>query len=137
MWDWFKRIKEVNEEMALINSTTTTELPIPFATAAKEMSIDNLDRRIKRAEKAIFDEACESINERIEKGYLYTFFDAFSTVYRIDEKLNGDSITAAMNNCINHLSTFGYAARITGGRNLEVSWQHPKEITLNDIEWSV
>ena len=137
MWDWFKRIKEVNQEMALVNSTTTTMLPIPFATAARQMSIDNLDKRIKRAEKAIFDEACEFINERIKKGYLYTFFDAFAPVYRIDEKLDKNSITVAMNDCINHLSTFGYTAKIVSDRNLEISWQYPKEITLNDIEWSI
>jgi hypothetical protein len=137
MWNWFKRIKELNQEMALISSTSTTELPIPFATEAKKMSTENLDVRIKRAEKAIFDEACECINYRIEKGYLHTTFDAFSSVYRIDERLNGDSITIAMNDCINHLSTFGYTAKIVDVRNLEISWQYPKEITLNDIEWSV
>lgn len=131
---WWNKQKEQN--MAL-TQVTTTELPIPFATEAKRMSTENLDMRIKRAEKAIFDEACKSINNRIEKGYLDTMFDAFSSVYRIDEKLNGDSITAAMNDCINHLSTFGYTARMVGGRNLEISWQYPKEITLNDIEWSV
>jgi hypothetical protein len=101
------------------------------------MSIDNLDKRIKRAEKAIFDKACKRINEQIEKGYLYTSFDAFTSVYHVDEKLNGDSITIAMKDCINHLSTFGYTAKIVDVRNLEISWQHPKEITLNDIEWSV
>lgn len=131
---WWNKQKEQN--MAL-TQVTTTELPIPFATEAKRMSTENLDMRIKRAEKAIFDEACKSINNRIEKGYLDTMFDAFSSVYRIDEKFNGDSITAAMNDCINHLSTFGYTARMVGGRNLEISWQYPKEITLNDIEWSV
>ena len=131
---WWNKQKEQN---MTLTQATTTELPIPFATEAKRMSTENLDMRIKRAEKAIFDEACKSINNRIEKGYLDTMFDAFSSVYRIDEKLNGDSITAAMNDCINHLSTFGYTARIVGGRNLEISWQYPKEITLNDIEWSV
>lgn len=131
---WWNKQKEKN--MAL-TQVTTTELPIPFATEAKRMSTENLDARIKRAEKAIFDEACKFINERIEKGYLSTMFNAFSSVYRIDEKLNGDSITAAMNNCINHLSTFGYTARIVSGRNLEIDWQYPKEITLNDLEWSI
>ena len=131
---WWKKQKEQN---MTFTQTTTTELPIPFAIEAKLMSIKNLDARIKRAEKAIFDEACKFINEQIEKGYLYTMFDAFSSVYRIDEKLNDDSVTAAMNECINHLSTFGYTARIVGGRNLEISWQYPKEITLNDIEWSI
>ena len=134
MWDWFLKQKEQN--MAFTQATTT-ELPIPFATEARRMSTENLDARIKRAEKAIFKEACEFINYRIEKGYLYTTFDAFSTVYRIDEKLNGDSITAAMKDCINHLSTFGYTAKIVDVRNLEISWQDPKEITLNDIEWSI
>jgi hypothetical protein len=134
MFSWFLKQKEQN---MVLTEATGTMLPIPFASAAKKMSIDNLDKRIKRAEKAIFDEACECINERIEKGYLYTRFDAFSTVYRIDEKLNGDSITVAMNDCINHLSTFGYTAKIIDVRNLEISWQYPKEITLNDIEWSV
>lgn len=131
---WWNKQKKQN---MTFTQATITELPIPFAIEAKLMSIRNLDARIKRAEKAIFDDACKSINERIEKGYLYTMFDAFSSVYRIDEKLNGDSITAAMNECINHLSTFGYTARIVGGRNLEISWQYPKEITLNDIEWSI
>ena len=134
MFPWFLKQKERN--MALTEATIT-ELPIPFATEAKRMSIDNLDARIKQAEKAIFDEACECINEQIKKGYLYTFFDAFSSVCHIDKKLDGNSITAAMNNCINHLSTFGYTARITGGRNLEISWQYPKEITLHDIDWSI
>ncbi len=134
MFPWFLKQKERN--MAFTEATTT-ELPIPFATEAKKMSTKNLDARIKRSEKAIFNEACEFINERIEKGYLYTFFDAFAPVYRIDEKLDNNSITAAMNDCINHLSTFGYTARITGGRNLEISWQYPKEITLNDIEWNM
>jgi hypothetical protein len=134
MRNWFSK-KE--KEALMLTQATTTELPIPFATAAKQMSIDNLDKRIKRAEKAIFDEACKCINYRIEKGYLHTTFDAFSAVYHIDEKLNGDSITAAMKDCINHLSTFGYTAKIVDVRNLEISWQCPKEITLNDIEWSV
>ena len=134
MFSWFLKQKEQN---MVLTEATETMLPIPFATAAKQMSIDNLDKRIKRAEKAIFEEACEFINERIEKGYLYTRFDAFSTVYRIDEKLNGDSITAAMKDCINHLSTFGYTAKIIDVRNLEISWQCPKEIALNDIEWSI
>ena len=134
MFPWFSK-KE--KEALMLTEATETILPIPFATAAKQMSIDNLDKRIKRAEKAIFDDACEFINERIEKGYLYTRFDAFSTVYRIDEKLNGDSIAAAMKDCINHLSTFGYTAKIVDVRNLEISWQYPKEITLNDIEWSI
>ena len=137
MWDWFKRIKEVNQEMALINSTTTTMLPIPFATAAKQMSINNLDKRIKRAEKAIFDEACEFINEQIKKGYLYTYFDAFAPVYRIYEKLDKNSIIVAIDECINHLSTFGYTAKRVCDRQLSINWQYPKEITLNDIEWSI
>ena len=139
MWGWFKRRKEVNQEMALNNSatTTTTELPIPFATEAKKMSTENLDARIKRAEKAIFDEACEFINERIEKGYLVVYFDAFAPVYRIDEKLDKNSILVAINDCINHLATFGYTAIRVGERQLSITWQHPKEITLNDIEWSV
>jgi hypothetical protein len=136
MWDWFKRIKESNEEAALTQATTT-ELFIPFATEAKKMSNENLDARIKRAEKAIFDEACQVINEQIEKGYLYTYFDAFTPVYRIDEKLDKNSIIAAINDCINHLSTFGYTAIRTGERYLSINWQYPKEIRLNDIEWSV
>ena len=134
MFSWFSK-KE--KEVLMLTEATTTELPIPLATEAKKMSIDNLDARIKRAERAIFDEACEFINERIGKGYLYTFFDAFAPVLRIDEKLDKSSITAAMNDCINHLSTFGYTAKIVSERNLEISWQYPKEITLNDIEWSV
>ena len=134
MLSWFSK-KE--REALMLTQATETMLPIPFATEAKKMSTENLDARIKRAEKAIFDEACEFINYRIKKGYLYTRFDAFSTVYRIDEKLNGDSITTAMKDCINHLSTFGYTAKIVDVRNLEISWQYPKEITLNDIEWSV
>ena len=77
MWDWFKRVKEVNEEMALINATTTTMLPIPFATSAKETAIARLDKRIKRAEEAIFNEACEFINKEIEKGYLLAYFDFY------------------------------------------------------------
>ena len=137
MWDWFKRIKEVNQEMALIGSITTRELPIPFATEAKRMSIDNLDARIKRAEKAIFDEACEFINARIEAGHLVISFDAFMPVYRIDDTIDKNSIIVAIDECINHLSTFGYAARRDGERHLSISWQYPKEITLNDIEWSV
>jgi hypothetical protein len=137
MWDWFKRIKEVNEEMALINSTTTTMLPIPFATAAKQMSIENLDAKIKRAEKAIFDEACGFINERIEKGHLAVGFDAFAPVFRIDDTLDKSSIIVAIDECINHLSTFGYTARRDGERHLIINWQYPKEITLNDIEWSI
>ena len=134
MWNWFSK-KE--KEALMLTEATGTMLPIPFASAAKKMSINNLDKRIKRAEKAIFDEACEFINERIEKGYLCTFFDAFAPVYRIDEKLDKSSITVAMNGCINHLSTFGYTAKIVSDRNLEISWQYPKEITLNDIEWSI
>lgn len=137
MWNWFKRIKETNEEMALVNSTTTTMLPIPFATEAKRMSIDNLDARIKRAEKVIFDEACEYINKRIKEGYLVVYFDAFAPVYRIDDTLDKNSIAVAIDECINHLSTFGYDARRTGERHLSISWQHPKEITLNDIGWSI
>lgn len=135
MWNWFKRIKEVNEEMALINATTITMLPIPFATAAKETSIARLDKRIKRAEKAIFNEACEFINKEIEKGYLLAYFDFYTPVYRID-KLDINSIIAAGNDCIKHLEAFGYSARLNG-RYMEISWQHPKEITLNDIEWSI
>ena len=140
MWDWVKRIKEVNQEMALVNSTTTTELPIPIATEAKRMSINNLDARIKRAEKAIFDEACENINKQIKKGYLCAGFDAFTTVYHIDDTLgtlDKNSIIVAINDCINHLSTFGYTARRDGERHLSINWQYPKEITLNDIEWSI
>ena len=129
---WWNKQKEQNMTLTQV---VTTEFPVPFAIEAKLMSIKNLDARIKRAEKAIFDEACKQINERIEKGYLYTMFDAFASVYRIDEKLNGDSITAAMNDCINHLSTFGYTARIVGGRNLEISWQYPKEISFD--EWKI
>ena len=129
-----KKVKELDAEMELI---AYTDLLIPLATEAKKKSIKNLDARIKGAEKAIFDDACRFINEQIERGYLIASFDAFSSVYYIDEKLDTDCITTAMNDCINHLSTFGYTARIIGGRNLEISWQYPKEITLNDIEWSV
>ena len=134
MFSWFSK-KE--KEMLMLTQVTTTELPIPFAIEAKRMSTKNLDARIGRAEKAIFDEACKSINEQIEKGYLCTMFDAFSSVYRIDEKLDDNSIAIAMNDCINHLSTFGYTARIVSGRSLEISWQYPKEITFNDLEWSI
>ena len=135
MWNWFKRIKEVNEEMALISATTTTMLPIPFASAAKETAIARLDKRIKRAEEAIFNEACEFINKQIEKGYLLTNFDFYDPVYRID-KLDINSIIAAGNDCIKHLESFGYSAKLNG-RYMEISWQYPKEITLNDIEWSI
>lgn len=134
MFPWFLKQKERN--MAFTEATTT-ELPIPFATEAKRMSIDNLDARIKRAEEAIFDEACEFINARIEAGYLNTCFDAFAPVYRIDDTLDKNSIIVAIDECINHLSTFGYAARRDGERHLSINWQYPKEITLNDIEWSI
>jgi hypothetical protein len=134
MWDWFSK-KE--KEALMLTETTETMLPIPFASAAKQMSIDNLDKRIKRAEKAIFDEACRFINEQIKKGYLYTYFDAFTTVHHTDEKLDKNSIIVAIDECINHLSTFGYTAQRVGERNLSINWQYPKEITLNDIEWSI
>lgn len=134
MWDWFLKQKEQN---MVLTEATETMLPIPFATEAKRMSIENLDARTKRVEKVIFDEACKKINERIEKGYLYTLFDVFTPVCRIDETLDNNSIIAAANDCINRLSAFGYTAKIVGGRNLEISWQYPKEITLNDIEWSI
>lgn len=134
MWDWFSK-KE--KEALMLTQATVTELPIPFAKEAKRMSIDNLDARIKRAEKAIFDEACQFINKQIERGYLLAGFDAFSSVYRIDDTLDKSSIIVAINDCINHLSTFGYTARRDGERYLSISWQYPKEITLNDIEWSV
>lgn len=134
MWNWFSK-KE--KEALMLTETTETILPIPFATAAKQMSIDNLDKRIKRAEKAIFDEACEVINERIKEGYLVVYFDAFAPVYRIDDTLDKNSIAVAIDECINHLSTFGYTARRDGGRHLSITWQYPKEIALNDIEWSI
>jgi hypothetical protein len=134
MWDWFSK-KE--KEALMLTETTETMLPIPFASAAKQMSIDNLDKRIKRAEKAIFDEACRFINEQIEEGYLAVGFDAFTPVYRIDDTLDKNSIFVAIDECINHLSTFGYAARRDGERRLVINWQYPKEITLNDIEWSI
>lgn len=134
----FNRFKKKKDENLIVSGTTEMNIiPIPLATIAKIQSVANLNERIKRAEEAIFNEACGFIHERIEKGYLYTFFDAFAPVYRIDEKLDKNSITVAMNDCINHLSTFGYTAKIVSDRNLEISWQHPKEITLNDIEWSV
>lgn len=131
---WWRKQKE--QYMTLTEATTTT-LPIPLATAAKQMSIDNLDKRIKRAEKAIFKEACRYINEQIEDGYLTVCIDAFAPVYRIDDTLDKNSIIAAINECIDHLSTFGYTARRDGERQLYINWQYPKEITLNDIEWSV
>lgn len=131
---WWRKQKEQNMAFTQV---TTTELPIPFATEAKRMSTENLDARIKRAEKAIFDEACEFINERIEEGYLVVCFDAFSPVYRIDDTLDKNSIIVAINDCIHHLSTFGYTARRDGERHLIINWEYPKEITLNDIEWSI
>ena len=134
MLSWFSK-KE--REALMLTQATTTELPIPLATEAKRMSIDNLDARIKRAEKAIFDEACEFINEQIKKGYLLACFDAFAPVYRIDDTLDKNSIFVAINDCIHHLSTFGYTARRDGERHLSINWQYPKEITLNDIEWSI
>ena len=134
MFSWFSK-KE--KEALMLTQATETMLPIPFATAAKQMSIDNLDKRIKRAEKAIFEEACEFINARIEAGYLVVYFDAFAPVYRIDDRLDKNSIIVAIDNCINHLSTFGYTAIRVGERQLSINWQHPKEITLNDIEWSI
>lgn len=134
MFHWFLKQKERN---MVLTEATTTELPIPFATEAKSMSIGNLDERIKRAEKAIFDEACEFINEQIKKGYLVVYFDAFAPVYRIDDTLDKNSVAVAIGECINHLSTFGYTAIRVGDRQLSINWQHPKEITLNDIEWSV
>ena len=136
MWDWFKRIKETNEEMALINSTTTTVLPIPFATAAKETSIARLDKRIKQAEQAIFNEACEFINEQIKKGCLLAYFDFYTPVECTDKELSINSIIAAGNDCVKHLESFGYTVKLNG-RYMEISWRHPKEITLNDVEWSI
>lgn len=134
MFPWFLKQKERN--MACTEATTI-ELPIPFATEAKRISIENLDARTKRAENAIFDEACRYINEQIEDGYLTVCIDAFAPVYRIDDTLDKSSIIVAIDECINHLSTFGYAARRDGERHLSINWQYPKEITLNDIEWSV
>ena len=117
-----------------ITQATTIKLPIPLATEAKQISIKNLDARIKRAEKAIFDDACEFINKQIEAGYLLAYFDAFASVYRIDEGLDKSSIIVAINDCINHLSTFGYTAQRFGEELLSIDWQYPKEIALNDIE---
>jgi hypothetical protein len=131
---WWNKQKEQN--MAL-TQVITTEFPVPFAIEAKLMSIKNLDARIKRAEKAIFDEACKLINEQIEEGYLIVCFDAFAPVYRIDGTLDKNSIIVAMNDCIHHLATFGYTAGRVDEKRLSISWQHPKEITLNDIEWSI
>lgn len=134
MFPWFLKQKERN--MAFTKATTT-ELPIPFATEAKRLSIENLDARTKRAENAIFDEACKFINERIEEGYLIAFFDAFAPVYRIDDTIDKNSIIVAINDCIHRLATFGYTARRDGERHLSITWQYPKEITLNDTEWNV
>ena len=131
---WWRNQKE---QYMTLTEATETMLPIPLATEAKQMSIKNLDARIKGAEKAIFDNACRFINEQIERGHLTASFDAFSAVYYIDEKLDTDCIITAINDCIEHLSTFGYTAEIVGGRNLKISWQYPKEITLNGIEWSI
>ena len=50
MFSWLSKKKK---EALMLTQTTETMLPIPFATAAKQMSTDNLDARIKRAEKAI------------------------------------------------------------------------------------
>ena len=133
MFPWFLKQKEQN--MALTEATETM-LPIPFATAAKKMSIDNLDKRIKQAEKAIFNEVCKFINEQIEKGYLLANVDFYTPVYHTDGKLDVNSIIAAGNECIKHLEAFGYSAKLNG-RYMEISWQYPKEITLNDIEWSI
>lgn len=134
MFSWFSKKKK---ESLMLTQTTDTMLPIPFATAAKQMSIYNLDARIKRAEKAIFDEACEFINEQIKEGYLVVCFDAFTPVYRMDDTLDKSSIIVAINDCIHHLSTFGYTAKRDGERHLSINWQYPKEIALNDIEWSI
>ena len=98
MFPWFLKQKEQN--MALTEATETM-LPIPFATAAKKMSIDNLDKRIKQAEKAIFNEVCKFINEQIEKGYLLANVDFYTPVYHTDGKLDVNSIIAAGNECIN------------------------------------
>jgi hypothetical protein len=133
MFPWFLKQKERN---MILTEATTTELPIPLATEAKRMSTENLDTRIKRAEKAIFDEACDYINDAIKHGYMTTTFDAFFSVNRV-LVLDKSSIVAAINDCIEHLSTFGYTAKRDGEKHLNISWQYPKEITLNDIEWSV
>lgn len=131
---WWNKRKERN--MALTEAPTT-ELPIPFATEAKRISTENLEARIKQAEKAIFKRACEFINERIEEGYLEVTFDAFAVVYHIDDTLDKSSIFIAMSECINHLSTFGYTVIRDGERRLTINWQYPKEITLDDIERSI
>jgi hypothetical protein len=130
---WWNKQKEQN--MALTQATTT-ELPIPFATEAKRMSIESLEARIKRAEEIIFDEACDYINDAIKHGYMTTTFEAFFSVNRVLD-LDKSSIVAAINDCIEHLSTFGYTAKRDGEKHLNISWQYPKEISLNDIEWSV
>jgi hypothetical protein len=133
MFPWFLKQKERN---MVLTEAITTELPIPIATEAKRMSIDNFDARIKRAEKAIFDEACDYINDAIKHGYMTTNFDAFFSVNRV-LTLDKSSVVAAINDCIEHLSTFGYTAKRDGEKHLSISWQYPKEISLNDIEWSV
>lgn len=132
MFPWFLKQKATNMSYTAASST---ELPIPLATEAKKISIDNLGIRIKQAEEAIFNEACEFINEQIEKGYLLANFDFYTPVYRIDEKLDINSIIAAGNDCIKRLEGFGYSAKLNG-RYMEISWQHPKEITLDEA-WTL
>ena len=132
MFPWFLKQKAENMSYTVASST---ELPIPLATEAKKISIDNLGIRIKRATDAIFNEACEFINEQIEKGCLLAYFDFYSPVYRVDEKLDTNSIIAAGSACVTRLEGFGYSAKLNG-RYLEISWQYPKEITLDEA-WTL
>lgn len=133
MFPWALKQKAVNISYT---TATATELPIPLATEAKKSSIENLGVRIKQAEEAIFNEVCEFINKEIEKGYLLAYFDFYTPVYRIDEGLDINAIIVAGNDCIKRLEAFGYTAKLNG-RYMEISWQYPKEIALNDIEWSI
>lgn len=132
MFPWALKQKAVNISYT---TATATELPIPLATEAKKSSIENLGIRIKQAEEAIFNEACKVINEQIEKGSLLAYFDFYSPVYRVDEKLDINSIIAAGSACITRLEDFGYSAKLNG-RYMEISWQYPKEITLDEA-WTL
>jgi hypothetical protein len=123
---WWNKQKEQNMSWTC---TSTTILPIPFATTAKEEAIRNKNRLYEEYEDKLFNYCAVEINKAIKIGRTSVSLHLAQKLTELDkDKYFNISAAAEIITLVRkHLESYGYSAYASSAQQLLISWENPKE----------
>ena len=132
---WWNKQKERNMAFTQV---TTTELPVPLATHAKDEAIRNKNKLYKEYEGKLFNYCAVEINKAIKNGRLSLSIPLAQKLTELD-KDRYFNISAAAEMLVlvgKHLESYGYSVHISAGKQFWISWENPKELNFDEI-WKI